>query len=71
MQRAIPQLIDGIAPGSMPEIETPRDGMAVAVIRALDPKVGQRTGVARGMFEVPDPSVALDEERARAFHGTC
>jgi len=64
---SLPQLVDTIA-GREREIILARNGRTAAKLVPLDePLVGQRIGVAKGKFEVPDDIDAHNGEVARLF----
>ena len=63
------RLIDQIATGAESEIVISRNGKPVARVVPILPDVGQRIGVARGEFEVPDDIDAHNAEVAALFQG--
>lgn len=67
---SLPQLVDAIEQGREREIVIARDGQPVAMLVPIDSApAGQRLGVAKGRFEVPDTIDAHNEEVARPFLG--
>ena len=63
-------LVEAVEQGKEPEIVIARNGRPVAKLVPMDTMpVGQRIGVAKGHFEVPDTIDAHNEEVARLFMG--
>lgn len=64
------RLVDAIEQGREREIIIARNGRPAAKLVPMDTKpVGQRLGVAKGKFEVPDSIDAHNAEVARLFLG--
>lgn len=64
------RLVDALERGAEREIVIARNGKPVARLVAMtESPVGQRIGVARGRFEVPDDIDAHGAEVARLFAG--
>lgn len=64
------QLVKAIEKGQVREIVIARSGRPVAKLISMDTvPAGQRIGVARGKFEVPDTIDAHNEEVARLLQG--
>ncbi|MFZ5532943.1 MAG: type II toxin-antitoxin system Phd/YefM family antitoxin [Pseudomonadota bacterium] len=64
------RLVDAVERGAEREIVIARNGKPVARLVAMtESPVGQRIGVARGRFEVPDDIDAHSAEVARLFAG--
>jgi antitoxin (DNA-binding transcriptional repressor) of toxin-antitoxin stability system len=62
------RLIESLEQGESTEIVFTRDGMAVARLLPMDARVsGQRLGIAKGLFEVPDDIDGTNAEVARLF----
>lgn len=67
---SLSRLVDAIERGQEREIIIARNGRPVARLLPIDAApVGQRIGVAKGMFEVPDTIDAHNDEVARLFTG--
>ncbi len=67
---SLSRLVDAIEQGQEREIVIARNGRPAAKLVPIDRMpVGQRIGVAKGMFEVPDTIDAHNEEVARLFMG--
>lgn len=64
------RLVEAIATGAEAEIIIARNGRPVArLVPVTASPAGQRLGVARGAFVVPDTIDAANEEIERLFHG--
>jgi len=64
------RLVAAIEKGEVSEIIIARNGRPAARLAPLAPKpAGQRIGVAKGRFVVPDPDPELDAEIAALFLG--
>lgn len=64
------RLVDAVERGEVAEIIIARNGKPAARLAPLQPKpAGQRIGVAKGRFVVPDPDPTLDAEIAALFLG--
>ncbi len=64
------RLVEAVENGEVAEIIIARNGKPAARLAPLAPKpAGQRIGVAKGQFVVPDPDPALDAEIAALFLG--
>ncbi len=64
------KLVDAVERGEVAEIIIARNGKPAARLAPLEPKsTGQRIGVAKGKFIVPDPDPELDAEIAALFLG--
>jgi prevent-host-death family protein len=64
------RLVEAIASGAEAEIVIARNGRPVArLVPVATTPAGQRLGVARGVFVVPDTIDAANEEIDRLFHG--
>ena len=64
------RLVDAVERGEVAEIIIARNGKPAARLVRLEPRaVGQRIGVAKGQFVVPDPDPELDAEIAALFLG--
>jgi prevent-host-death family protein len=64
------RLVDAIERGAERKIVIARNGEPVArLVPVADTPIGQRIGVARGRFEVPDDMDAHNAGVARAFLG--
>jgi prevent-host-death family protein len=64
------RLVAQVERGEVDEIIIARNGKPAARLAPLRPKpAGQRIGVAKGKFVVPDPDPALDAEIAALFLG--
>lgn len=62
------RLVDAISTGQEREIILARNGRPAAKLVPLDePVTGQRIGVAKGKFEVPDDIDAHNDEVAQLF----
>ncbi len=67
---SLSRLVDAIEQGQEREIIIARNGRPAAKLVPMDSMpVGQRIGVAKGMFEVPDDIDVHNEEVARLFMG--
>jgi len=67
---SLSRLVDAIERGQEREIIIARNGRPVARLLPIDAApAGQRIGVAKGMFEVPDTIDAHNDEVARLFTG--
>ena len=66
---SLSRLVEAIEQGEEREIVIARNGRPAAKLVPMDTTVGQRIGVAKGKFEVPDTIDAHDEEVARLFMG--
>lgn len=67
---SLSRLVDAIATGREREIILARNGRPAAKLVPVDDlPTGQRIGVARGKFEVPDDIDAHNDEVARLFSG--
>ena len=67
---SLSRLVEAIEQGREREIVIARNGRPVARLVPMDTApVGQRIGVARGQFEVPDTIDAHNDEVARLFLG--
>ncbi len=66
---SLSRLVEAIEQGEEREIVIARNGRPAAKLVPMDTPVGQRIGVAKGKFEVPDTIDAHDEEVARLFMG--
>lgn len=67
---SLSRLVEAIEQGEEREIVIARNGRPAAKLVPIDAvPVGQRIGVAKGRFEVPDTIDAHDEEVARLFTG--
>ena len=67
---SLSRLVDAIERGQEREIIIARNDRPVARLLPIDAApVGQRIGVAKGMFEVPDTIDAHNDEVARLFTG--
>lgn len=67
---SLSRLVDAIATGRDREIILARNGRPAAKLVPVDePQAGQRIGVAKGKFEVPDDIDAHNDEVARLFSG--
>lgn len=65
------RLVESIASGAEAEIVIARNGRPVArLVPFANIPAGQRLGVARGVFVVPDTIDAANEEIDRLFDGT-
>jgi len=64
------KLVAAVERGEVAEIIIARNGKPAARLAPLQPRaVGQRIGVAKGQFVVPDPDPELDAEIAALFLG--
>lgn len=67
---SLSRLVEAIEQGQEREIVIARNGRPAAKLVPIDAvPVGQRIGVAKGKFEVPDTIDAHGEEVARLFMG--
>ena len=67
---SLSRLVEAIEQGQEREIVIARNGRPAAKLVPIDTMpVGQRIGVAKGKFEVPDTIDAHNEEVARLFMG--
>ena len=67
---SLSRLVDAIEQGQEREIVIARNGRPAAKLVPMDRMpVGQRIGVAKGIFEVPDSIDAHNDEVARLFMG--
>jgi antitoxin (DNA-binding transcriptional repressor) of toxin-antitoxin stability system len=67
---SLSRLVEAIEQGQEREIVIARNGRPAAKLVPMDTvPVGQRIGVAKGKFEVPDTIDAHNEEVARLFMG--
>ncbi|MBS0353376.1 MAG: type II toxin-antitoxin system Phd/YefM family antitoxin [Proteobacteria bacterium] len=67
---SLSRLVEAIEQGHEREIIIARNGRPAAKLVPMDTvSVGQRIGVAKGKFEVPDSIDAHNEEVARLFMG--
>ena len=66
---SLSRLVEAIEQGEEREIVIALNGRPAAKLVPMDTPVGQRIGVAKGKFEVPDTIDAHDEEVARLFMG--
>ena len=67
---SLSRLVDALERGQEREIIIARNGRPVARLLPIDAApAGQRIGVAKGMFEVPDTIDAHNDEVARLFTG--
>lgn len=67
---SLSRLVEAIEQGQEREIVIARNGRPVAKLVPIDTvPTGQRIGVAKGKFEVPDTIDAHDEEVARLLMG--
>lgn len=67
---SLSRLVEAIEQGHVCEIVIARNGRPAAKLVPMDTvPVGQRIGVAKGKFEVPDTIDAHNEEIARLFMG--
>jgi len=67
---SLSRLVEAIEQGEEREIIIARNGRPAAKLVPLDAvPAGQRIGVAKGAFEVPDDIDAHNDEVARQFHG--
>jgi prevent-host-death family protein len=67
---SLSRLVDAIEQGQEREIIIARNGRPAAKLVPIDRMPdGQRIGVAKGMFEVPDDIDVHNEEVARLFMG--
>jgi prevent-host-death family protein len=65
------RLVEAIATGAEAEIVIARNGRPVArLVPVAATAAGQRLGVARGAFVVPDTIDAADGEIERLFYGS-
>ena len=65
---SLSRLVEAIELGQEREIVIARNGRPVAKLVPMDRMpVGQRLGVAKGLFEVPDTIDAHNEDVARLF----
>lgn len=70
VKSTLSQLVKAIEKGQVREIVIARSGRPVAKLIPMDTvPAGQRIGVARGKFEVPDTIDAHNKEVARLFKG--
>ncbi len=64
------KLVAAVERGEVAEIIIARNGKPAARLAPLEKRaVGQRIGVAKGQFVVPDPDPELDAEIAALFLG--
>jgi antitoxin (DNA-binding transcriptional repressor) of toxin-antitoxin stability system len=64
----LPQLVSAIEAGQAAEIVIARYGKPVArLLPVQSPQVGVRIGVAKGLFETPEPDADLDNDAAILF----
>jgi antitoxin (DNA-binding transcriptional repressor) of toxin-antitoxin stability system len=67
---SLSRLVEAIEQGQAREIVIARNGRPAAKLVPMDAvPAGQRIGVAKGRFEVPDTIDVHDEEVARLFMG--
>ncbi|TXG88880.1 MAG: prevent-host-death protein [Rhodocyclaceae bacterium] len=67
---SLSRLVEAIEQGQEREIVIARNGRPAAKLVPMDSvPAGQRIGVAKGQFEVPDTIDAHNEEVARMFMG--
>lgn len=67
---SLSRLVEAIEQGQEREIVIARNGRPAAKLVPMDMvPVGQRVGVAKGIFEVPDTIDTHNEEVARLFMG--
>ncbi|MCL2636119.1 MAG: type II toxin-antitoxin system prevent-host-death family antitoxin [Betaproteobacteria bacterium] len=67
---SLSRLVEAIEQGQEREIVIARNGRPAARLVPIDTApAGQRIGVAKGIFEVPDTIDAHNEEVARLFMG--
>ncbi|MBK9493001.1 MAG: type II toxin-antitoxin system Phd/YefM family antitoxin [Aquimonas sp.] len=67
---SLSRLVEAIEQGQAREIVIARNGRPAAKLVPMDAvPAGQRIGVAKGRFEVPDTIDAHNEEVARLFMG--
>ncbi len=67
---SLSRLVEAIEQGQEREIVIARNGRPAAKLVPIDTvPVGQRIGVAKGKFELPDSIDAHNEEVARLFMG--
>lgn len=67
---SLSRLVDAIATGRKREIILARNGRPAAKLVPVDAlPAGQRIGVAKGAFEVPNDIDAHNDEVARLFRG--
>jgi prevent-host-death family protein len=65
------RLVEAVETGAEAEIIIARNGRPVARLVPIGPaRVGQRIGVARGAFIVPDTIDLANEEVEALFHGS-
>ncbi len=65
------RLVESVETGAEAEIIIARNGRPVARLVPIGPATaGQRIGVARGAFVVPDNIDAANDEVDRLFHGS-
>lgn len=64
------RLVEAVESGAVPEIVIARNGKPAARIVPIAPQpAGQRIGVAKGRFRIPDPDPAEDAAIRRLFEG--
>jgi prevent-host-death family protein len=64
------RLVEAVASGEEAEIVIARNGKPAARIVPIEAsRKGQRIGIAKGLFTVPDDFDADNEEIARLFYG--
>ncbi|MCP5431692.1 MAG: type II toxin-antitoxin system prevent-host-death family antitoxin [Alphaproteobacteria bacterium] len=64
------RLVEAVETGAEKEIVIARNGRPVArLVPVAKAPAGQRIGVAKGKFAVPDPDPALDAEIEALFSG--
>jgi prevent-host-death family protein len=68
---SLSRLVQAVESGETPEIVIARNGVPAArLVPVARSPSGQRIGVARGMFEVPDDIDASNAEVAALLRGT-
>lgn len=67
---SLSRLVEAIEQGQEREIVIARNGRPAARLVPMDSApAGQRLGIAKGIFEVPDTTDAHNDETARLFMG--
>lgn len=61
------RLVEAVESGAESEIVIARNGKPAAKLVAVSAPLGQRIGVAEGVFKAPDPDKAIDRAIADAF----
>lgn len=68
---SLSKLVQAVESGETPEVVIARNGVPAARLVPMAPApMGQRLGVARGAFEVPDDIDASNADVAALVHGT-